>query len=76
MIQSFSRRVLRFSASSEIDGSKERNFPGYTYITAADFKINRGKYLSLVSKGDIFITRNGRKVAKLSTTLQDKIEFA
>lgn len=34
-------------------------------ITATDFKLNLGKYLDLVSKEDIFITRNGKTIAKI-----------
>ena len=34
-------------------------------ITATEFKTNFGKYLELVSKEDIFITRNGKTIAKI-----------
>ena len=34
-------------------------------ITATEFKVNFGKYLDIVGKEDIFITRNGKTVAKL-----------
>ena len=34
-------------------------------ITATELKLNLGKYLSLVSLEDIWITRNGKTVAKL-----------
>lgn len=34
-------------------------------ITATEFKTNFGKYLELVPKEDIFITRNGKIVAKI-----------
>lgn len=34
-------------------------------ITATEFKTNFGKYLELVSKEDIFITRNGKTIAKV-----------
>lgn len=34
-------------------------------ITATEFKLNLGKYLDLVSKEDIFITRNGKTIAKI-----------
>ena len=45
-------------------------------VTATEFKNNIGKYLSLVSEQDIFITKNGRHVAKLSSTTQDKVDIA
>ena len=34
-------------------------------VTATEFKTNFGKYLELVSKEDIFITRNGKTIAKV-----------
>ena len=33
-------------------------------ITATEFKANFGKYLELIAKEDILITRNGKTVAK------------
>jgi prevent-host-death family protein len=35
-------------------------------ITATDFKTNLGKYLTLVSHEDIYITKNGADIAVLS----------
>lgn len=34
-------------------------------VTATEFKANFGKYLELISEEDIFITRNGKTVAKV-----------
>ena len=34
-------------------------------VAAAEFKANFGKYLELTAKEDIFITRNGKTVAKV-----------
>ena len=34
-------------------------------VTAAEFKANFGKYLELITNEDIFITRNGKTVAKV-----------
>lgn len=34
-------------------------------VTATEFKTNFGKYLELITKEDIFITRNGKTVAKV-----------
>ena len=34
-------------------------------VTATELKVNFGKYLDLVGKEDIFITRNGKTVAKM-----------
>lgn len=34
-------------------------------VTATEFKTNFGKYLELIAKEDIFITRNGKIIAKV-----------
>lgn len=34
-------------------------------VTATEFKTNFGKYLDLITKEDIFITHNGKTVAKV-----------
>ena len=34
-------------------------------VTATEFKTNFGKYLDMVAKEDIFITRNGKTIAKV-----------
>ena len=34
-------------------------------VTATEFKLNLGKYLELVQNGDIWVTKNGKTVAKL-----------
>lgn len=34
-------------------------------VTATEFKTNFGKYLEMVAKEDIFITRNGKTIAKV-----------
>jgi antitoxin (DNA-binding transcriptional repressor) of toxin-antitoxin stability system len=34
-------------------------------VTATEFKTNFGKYLDLLPKEDIFITRNGKTIAKV-----------
>ena len=41
-------------------------------VTATELKANIGHYLSAVSEGDVFITKNGKVVAKLSSPVQDK----
>jgi prevent-host-death family protein len=45
-------------------------------VTATEFKSHIGRYLTLVASEDIFITKNGKSVAKLSSTKQDKVELA
>ena len=45
-------------------------------ITATELKNNLGKYLLLSEKEDIFITKNGKIVAKLTNPHQDRVEVA
>lgn len=35
-------------------------------VTATEFKLNFGKYLALLANEDIFITKNGKTIAKVS----------
>jgi prevent-host-death family protein len=44
-------------------------------ITATEFKSNIDRYLALVASEDIFITKNGKSVAKLSSAKQDKVDM-
>lgn len=45
-------------------------------ITATELKLNLGKYLMLSATEDIFITKNGKIVAKLSNPFQDRVDVA
>lgn len=45
-------------------------------ITATELKQNLGKYLLLSAKEDIFITKNGKVVAKLTNPYQDRVSTA
>ena len=42
-------------------------------ITATEFKLNLGKYLDLVDKEEIIITKNGKSIARLSKPESEKI---
>ena len=44
-------------------------------ITATELKTNLSKYLSLAATQDIFITKNGKIIAKLSNPFQDRVEL-
>ncbi|QNB45636.1 type II toxin-antitoxin system prevent-host-death family antitoxin [Thermanaerosceptrum fracticalcis] len=44
-------------------------------ITATEFKTNIGKYLKLAAKEDIIITKNGKRVAKLTNASEDKTDI-
>ncbi len=43
-------------------------------ITATELKENLGKYLALASTEDIYVTKNGRAIAKISSPHQDRVE--
>lgn len=45
-------------------------------ITATELKQNLGKYLILSSQEDIYITKNGKVIAKLTNPHQDKVSTA
>jgi prevent-host-death family protein len=45
-------------------------------ITATELKVNLGKYLMLAETEDIYITRNGKIVAKLTNPYQDRVDVA
>lgn len=42
-------------------------------ITATELKNNIGKYLALAATHDIYITKNGKSIAKLTSAAADKI---
>lgn len=43
-------------------------------ITATELKNNLAKYLILAEKEDIYITKNGKIIAKLTSPFQDKLD--
>ena len=45
-------------------------------ITATELKQNLSKYLLLAEREDIYITRNGKVVAKLTNPYQDRVDMA
>ena len=42
-------------------------------VALSELKTNVGKYVDLAEKQDIFITRNGKQVAKIVGTNRDRI---
>lgn len=48
----------------------------FMLITATELKNNLGKYLLLSATEDVFITKNGKIVAKLTNPYQDRVETA
>lgn len=45
-------------------------------ITATELKQNLGKYLLLSSEEDIYITKNGKIIAKLTNPNQNRVDTA
>lgn len=43
-------------------------------VTATEFKMNFGKYLLMAATEDVFITHNGKTVAKLTAPYQNKLD--
>jgi len=45
-------------------------------ITATELKTNLSKYLLLSATEDIYVTRNGKVICKLTNPFQDKVDTA
>lgn len=45
-------------------------------ITATELELNLGKYLALAEYEDIYITRNGKTIAKLTSPTSDRRKMA
>ena len=45
-------------------------------ITATELEKNLGKYLLLAEKEDVYTTRNGKVVAKLTNPYQNRVDMA
>lgn len=42
-------------------------------VTATEFKSNLGKYLDLVATQDVYITKNGKSIARLTSPSTSKL---
>lgn len=42
-------------------------------VTATEFKTNLGKYLELAAQQDVFITKNGKNIARLTSPTVNKL---
>ncbi len=42
-------------------------------VTATEFKTNLGKYLEMAASQDIFITKNGKRIARLTSPVINKL---
>ena len=56
--------------------SSTKKGSGFMSITATELKNNLGKYLLLSATEDIYITKNGKVVAKLTNPYQDRVDVA
>ena len=45
-------------------------------ITATELKSNLGKYLLLSATEDIYITKNGKVISKLTNPFQERVDVA
>lgn len=45
-------------------------------VSLSELKTNPGKYVALADEQDIYITKNGKKVAKLTSARPDKMASA
>ena len=45
-------------------------------VTATELKNNLGKYLRLSATEDVFITKNGKVVAKLTSPYENRVQTA
>jgi prevent-host-death family protein len=45
-------------------------------ISVSELKANAGKYVKMADEEDIFITKNGKRIAKLTSAKIDKREAA
>lgn len=44
-------------------------------ITATELKNNLGKYLLLSEKEDIYVTKNGKVIAKITNPFQNRVDI-
>ncbi len=47
-----------------------------TQISVSELKTNAGKYVAMAQSQDIFITKNGKLIARLTTAKPDKVAAA
>lgn len=69
-------KASKYAAQRFRESIKQKGRKQIMLITATELKNNLGKYLLLAETEDIFITRNGKVVAKLSNPYQDRVDIA
>lgn len=45
-------------------------------VSVSELKTNPGKYIAMVDEQDVYITKNGKRVAKLTSAKPDKMASA
>lgn len=45
-------------------------------ISISELKTNAGKYVAMANEQDIYITKNGKRIAKITSTKTDKVAVA
>lgn len=45
-------------------------------ISVSELKTNPSKYIAMLGEGDIYITKNNKRVAKLTSPVRDKVSAA
>lgn len=59
-----------------LEYNKSTKGSDFMSVTATELKENLGKYLLLAETEDIFITKNGKVVAKLTNPFQKRVDVA
>jgi prevent-host-death family protein len=68
-------KIVRLAYNMDEPNLDEKE-ESYMSITATELKQNLSKYLLMAEREDVFITRNGKVVAKLTNPYQDRVDMA
>ena len=68
-------KIVRLAYNRDEPNLDEKE-ESYMSITATELKQNLSKYLLMAEREDVFITRNGKVVAKLTNPYQDRVDMA
>ena len=45
-------------------------------VSVSELKANAGKYVSLASRQDVYVTKNGKRVARITSAKKDRVAAA
>ena len=71
----FVAKIVRL-AYNRVEPNPDEREAATMSITATELKQNLSKYLLMAEREDIYITRNGKVVAKLTNPYQDRVDMA